>query len=241
MATAGDGPGPGPERAFLAPLPPGGPAALDAAESRHLVRVRRAVAGDSIVLFDGRGTTRLARLLVADGRRAEVLVLGTYPDREPARDVTLVVSLPEPARADAMVAQLAELGVSLLVPLVATRTPPERAGFAVSRAERWGRLALEAAKVNGRSRLLAFGPPVPFAAALAGPAVLLDPDPGAPPLREVLPPAGPLPALLVGPEGGFTSEERGLAAAAGAGRASLGRTALRVETAAVAAASVALG
>jgi 16S rRNA (uracil1498-N3)-methyltransferase len=240
MATAGDGPGPGPERAHLDPLPAGGPATLGAAESRHLVRVRRAAVGDPVVLFDGRGSTRIGRLLVADGRRAEVLVLGPYPDREPARPLTLAVSLPEPSRADAMVAQLAELGVARLLALVADRTPPGRADLAARRAERWGRLLLEAAKVSGRSRLLEVGEPIRFPAALAGPAVLLDPDPAAPPLRVALPALGPLPALLVGPEGGFTEEERRLAAAAGAPRASLGRTALRIETAAVAAASVAL-
>ena len=46
--------------------------------------------------------------------------------------------------------------------------------------------------------------------------------------------------LLVGPEGGFTEAEREAAAAAGAATARIGSPALRVETAAVAAAAILL-
>ena len=55
MATAGDRRGPGPERAYVCPLPPAGEVRLGPEESRHLVRVRRVAAGSEVVLFDGRG------------------------------------------------------------------------------------------------------------------------------------------------------------------------------------------
>ncbi|MDA1194614.1 MAG: 16S rRNA (uracil(1498)-N(3))-methyltransferase, partial [Planctomycetota bacterium] len=61
------------------------------------------------------------------------------------------------------------------------------------------------------------------------------------PLGSRLPAGGVCPWLLIGPEGGFTSEELAAAQAAGASVAHLGRPALRVETAAVAAAAIALG
>ncbi|MFM8979423.1 MAG: 16S rRNA (uracil(1498)-N(3))-methyltransferase [Planctomycetia bacterium] len=72
-------------------------------------------------------------------------------------------------------------------------------------------------------------------------AVLLDPDPAAPPLLAGLPAAGELPWLLVGPEGGFVAAELAAAARAGVAVARLGSTALRVEQAALAAAAQALG
>jgi 16S rRNA (uracil1498-N3)-methyltransferase len=66
--------------------------------------------------------------------------------------------------------------------------------------------------------------------------VLLDADPGLPPLGQL--DAGPHVLLVVGPEGGFSSGERQGAAAAGFRAASLGRRVLRTETAGLAAIAV---
>src|SRR5437899_1452507 len=66
--------------------------------------------------------------------------------------------------------------------------------------------------------------------------LVLDPRETARPLRDAL--AGPKPAdvlLLVGPEGGFEDAEVAAAAARGFVPARLGRTVLRIETAAIAA------
>jgi 16S rRNA (uracil1498-N3)-methyltransferase len=65
-------------------------------------------------------------------------------------------------------------------------------------------------------------------AELNGVAVLLL-DPGAPPL-PLAPPGGAL-AVLVGPEGGWTDQERALALRHGAMPCGLGRLILRAETA----------
>jgi 16S rRNA (uracil1498-N3)-methyltransferase len=59
---------------------------------------------------------------------------------------------------------------------------------------------------------------------------MLDEDPGAPPIQKA---AGGA-ALLVGPEGGWTDEERTQASEAGWRACSLGPTILRTETAALA-------
>lgn len=244
MATQGGGRGPGPERAWHAPLPAAGRVTLDEGESAHLVRVRRVHAGESVVLFDGEGVTRRARLVVADPRAAVLEVEGDGEDREPARELTLAVSPPEPARADELVQSLAWLGVTRLVPLVCERTPRGRADLVARRRARWERLAKEAAKGNGRSRVLAVAAPTLLTALLAAPPteglVLLDPDPSARGLLTTLPPGRPFPWLLVGPEGGFTASEVAGATQVGAIVARLGATALRVELAALAAASVAL-
>jgi 16S rRNA (uracil1498-N3)-methyltransferase len=244
VATAGDGPGAGPERAFARPLPDAGRVRLDAEESAHLVRVRRVAPGEPVVLFDGEGATRVGRLVVASPRGAEVEVLGPYPDREPRRRVVVAASPPEGGRADDLVATLAEMGVTTFVPTRCHRTPAGRIEGATRRAARWARRIREAAKVSGRSRFLAVRPPTDLASLLAERAtpgvVLLDPDPGAPALADLLPASGDAPVLCVGPEGGFTAEERDLAARTGARTARLLAAALRVETAAVVAAALAL-
>jgi 16S rRNA (uracil1498-N3)-methyltransferase len=244
VATAGGGRGTGPERAWVAPLPAAGRVTLDGDESAHLVRVRRVRAGDEVVLFDGAGITRRARLALADPKAAVLEIEGDAEDREPARPLTLAVSPPEPARADELVQSLAWLGVTRLVPLVCERTPRGRADLVSRRRTRWERLAREAAKGNGRSRVLTVAEPLPLAALLAAPPaeglVLLDPDPRAHGFTSVLSAGRMFPWLLIGPEGGFTAPEVAAATQVGAIVARLGATALRVELAAVAAASVAL-
>jgi 16S rRNA (uracil1498-N3)-methyltransferase len=216
---------------------------LSADESAHLVSVRRVRVGDAVVLFDGRGGTALCRLVEAAPRAALVRVEGPYPDREPERAVVLAVSPPEAGRLDVLVSGLAELGVSRLIPLLAERTPAGRGDLVLGRQSRFTRLALDAAKVNGRSRLLEVSPPAALERLLgeSGPGlVLLDPDPGLPPLPDCLPASGPLPWLLVGPEGGFTESELERGKRAGGRLARLGHVALRTGTAALAAAAVAL-
>jgi 16S rRNA (uracil1498-N3)-methyltransferase len=240
MATAGAGRGVGPERAYAPEIPPEGEVALPPEEARHLVRVRRLAPGDALVLFDGRGRSAVATLVRVGRGVAIARVDGPWPDREPARPVRLAVSLPEPPRADRLVSVLAEMGVAELVPLVAARTHPRRAAMVAERADRFHRLAVEAAKVNGRARLLAVAPARTLADALREPCVLLDPDPAARPLLEALADRETLPLLLVGPEGGFTDDEIALARAAGAEVSRLGIAVLRVENAALAAAAVAL-
>ncbi len=244
MATRGDGRGAGPERAYVAHLPDEGQVTLEAEESRHLLRARRVEPGDVVVLFDGQGQGRFAELLPGDGRVATLAIGAPAPSRTPARDVRIACSLPEAGRADDLVAVLAELGVAVLQPLVCARTDPKRADLPARRVKRWARLIREAAKVNGCDRFLVVKESQPLLAFLSGlapeAALLLDPDPAAPSLVDLLPAKGPLPWLLVGPEGGFADGELSQCRDAGLRTAQLGASALRIGTAASSAAAIAV-
>jgi len=245
VATAGDRRGVGPERAFCAVLPASGPVTLDRDEGHHLIRARRARVGDPVVLFDGHGGTVLARLVDARGDAPVLEVLGPAPDREPRRRVVVATALPAAGRADDLVAALAELGIARLVPLRARRSGLDPADVVSRPALHGARLVREAAKVNGRSRLLEIGAPATPAEAVAaarlagGTPVLLDTDPGLPALGGVIGDAAS-PWLLLGPEGGFDEEEVAALAAAGVPGASLGACALRTDLAAVVAAGIAM-
>ncbi|MFO0934081.1 MAG: RsmE family RNA methyltransferase [Planctomycetota bacterium] len=199
---------------------------LSADESHHLVRARRVAVGDEVVLFDGVGTTRLGRLVATGRDGADVEVLGPAPDRVPRREVVVATAWPDGARADDLVAALAELGVTTVVPLRTARAQEDVGARVDRRRERYARLAIEAAKVNGRARLLEVAAPAPLATVLAsrgdGAGVLLDTDPALPPLAATLGTARRV-VLLVGPEGGFTPAELDEAARAGFARASLAR------------------
>jgi 16S rRNA (uracil1498-N3)-methyltransferase len=245
VATAGGSRGPGAERAYASPLPAHGEVVLSPDESAHLVRVRRAEAGDEVVLFDGEGATRRARLVTADARAARLTVLADAPDREPTLALVVAASPPETARADLLVEQLAWLGVARWIPLLCARTPGERGAAVLRRRERFERLAREAAKGNGRSRVLEVADPVTLDALLARPPaprlVVLDPDPAAPRLVDLAASGHGSLCCLIGPEGGFTETELQACLTAGARVAALSACVLRVEQAAVTAAAQALG
>jgi 16S rRNA (uracil1498-N3)-methyltransferase len=114
----------------------------------------------------------------------------------------------------------------------------------VKRRERWERIALEASQQARRAQLPCIEPAVRLVPALqvnATVRLLLDENPDALPILDALPPerrATDTIALLTGPEGGWTDEEREQATTAKWLPCSLGHTVLRAETAAIAALAV---
>lgn len=224
------------ERFFLATAPAGDRAVLDGDEARHLSRVLRCQPGDEVVVFAGTGVEWPARIVRVARDEVELALGAPRPDPSRARPrLTLAVALPKGERQKWLVEKLTELGVDRLVPLVTTRGVAEATAAARGRL---GRGVIEACKQCGRNHLMEIGAPQTIAALLAGGgdagrAVLADPH--APPLEAAaLIADGREIVGLVGPEGGFTSDEIAVAMQAGALRAGLGPHVLRVETAAVA-------
>ena len=222
------------ERFFLAEPPSHGRGRLVGDEARHLVRVMRCRVGDEVVVFDGRGTSWRARVAVI-GRDEAVLELGAAAvASEPrAAQLALAVALPKGERQKWLVEKLTELGVARLVPLVTARGVAEATPAAV---ERLGRGVIEACKQCGRDTLMAIAEPRTVAEVVgdrhaAGRILVADRDgsPVAPADRDDRPTVA-----LVGPEGGFTTEELAAVEAAGGRRVSLGPHVLRIETAAIA-------
>lgn len=227
------------ERFFLTTAPQGGTAVLDGDEARHLARVLRAKVGDTVTLFDGRGSAWQATVANL-GRDRVTLELGpTLPTTpRPAVPVTLAVALPKGDRQKWMVEKLTELGVSRLVPLVTTRGVAEATESARSRLERG---VIEACKQCGRDTLMEIGTATTIHELLAGMSpgtrpFLADPHGGSIAAAQASESTAAV-LVLIGPEGGFTADEVATAEAAGCSRVSFGRHVLRVETAAVAAAA----
>jgi 16S rRNA (uracil1498-N3)-methyltransferase len=141
-----------------------------------------------------------------------------------------------------MIEKATELGVAKIIPVIAARSEYGLERAAHKRVERWRRIALEASQQSRRAHLPEVDGPVDFRDALAVSAThryVLDEDPSRPPLATLLPDKRQVSdeiAILIGPEGGWTDEER---AAFGRGEGwtavSLGPTILRAETAAIAA------
>lgn len=231
------------ERFFLATSPRGSAASLTGDEARHLARVLRAKVGDTVRVFDGSGTEWPARI-DAIGRDRVDLAVGPpiAPVEKSGPLLTIAVALPKGDRQKWMVEKLTELAAARLVPLVTSRGVAEATPSAI---ERLKRSVIEACKQCGRSTLLEIGEPMPLPACVAkktAGSLGLVANPGGIPIGDVISPSlsrdGVGVLALVGPEGGFTDEELVTAVAAGFTAVSLGPHVLRVETAAIAIASM---
>jgi 16S rRNA (uracil1498-N3)-methyltransferase len=151
-------------------------------------------------------------------------------------DLWLLFAPIKRGRIDWLVEKATELGAARLVPVMTQRTIVERLNLDRLRAH-----AIEAAEQCERTALPELAEPVRLAALLrdwpAGRALYFaDEAGGGASLADSAP--GPA-AILIGPEGGFTDEERAaIAAVPDARPVSLGPRILRADTAAIASISV---
>jgi 16S rRNA (uracil1498-N3)-methyltransferase len=233
---------------FYCPQPLHAGATVDLPEAvAHHLHVVRQQPGDELVLFDGSGGQYRARLLEIGKRRASATVEShDAVEAELPWPVTLAQGLPEgSAKMDWIVEKAVELGVSGIVPLAAQRSVvrlnSERAD---KRLAHWQAVVVSASEQCGRNRLAEVAPVQDFNRWIA------EPQPGGA-TRILLTPrateslaawARVTPAravcLLVGPEGGFSTQEEEAALAAGALPLSMGPRVLRTETAGLAALAI---
>jgi 16S rRNA (uracil1498-N3)-methyltransferase len=205
---------------------------------RHVAALRLRP-GDAIDAIVGPGDERQA-MIESFGRDAVVCRLGgplVGPSRDPQGDLVLAIALcDDPARLDFVVEKATELGVTRIAPFRAARS--QRLSLGAQRLARWRRIARAACEQCGRTREPAIDEPVALtdlAASLGPLAALLVLAPGAPAIDSVgLEPGGGPIAVVVGPEGGLTTEETEWLVARGGKAVGLGPRTLRFETAAIA-------
>jgi 16S rRNA (uracil1498-N3)-methyltransferase len=215
------------------PFQAGGVVILEDDEAHHL-RVRRVADGESVRLVDGRGGIATARVSFdKDVAAARVVATATVP--APAA-TELLVGAGDRDRFLLVVEKATELGATKLVPLMTERSQQVATRFQSAHMDKANRRAREAVKQCGGSWMPVIASPQPLSEALRA----------APPrVARLLADAegGALPAIgegdpvqwAIGPEGGFTDEERAALQAAGFKPIALGRATLRFETAAIAA------
>ena len=209
---------------------------LPAPASHYLSGVMRLGVGDTVRLFDDRSGEWLARL-ESVGRKAVSVVCETHlREREAVPDLWLCVAPLKRGRIDWTAEKACELGVARLLPVLTRRTVVDKLNLDRLRAH-----MVEAAEQCGRTALPELAEPVTLAALLRDWPVrrtlVFADETGGIPLAQAARP-GPV-AILIGPEGGFTSEERDLIRAVpGAVGVSLGPRILRADTAAAVAVGV---
>jgi 16S rRNA (uracil1498-N3)-methyltransferase len=208
-------------------------------DARHLTRVLRVEPGQRYEISDNRNVY-LAEIETAHKERVLFRTLEPLESRDSPLRVSLCAALIKFDHFEWMLEKATELGVAEIVPVESVRSERGLERAAPKRLERWRRIALESSQQSRRARLPEIDDPVTLRDVLTHPAThrfALDEDPSAAPMLDAFPterdPAATI-ALLIGPEGGWTSDERKEFVAAGWKPVSLGPTILRAETAAIA-------
>ena len=216
-------------RVFAARPPASAPAILDPDETHYLRRVRRVGDGASVDVIDDHGGLWRATVLGGDARRTELRLDATIPAPAPARELVLLLGLPEPAAVLDLLPGLVELGVAAIAWVRCARTQSGPPGPA-----RVERVLRAAQRQCGRPT-----PPTLLGSFAVGEAADLRRElPGffaweqRRGERDDLALAGGA-RLLVGPEGGLTADEAGALLAADFGPIALGPYTLRSGTAAL--------
>lgn len=211
---------------------------LDGTEAHHLAKVLRAEPGDLVELFNGTGQSATAEVTEVKKRTVQLKLMSACSNTEAkAPELVIAVASPKGDRMRWMIEKLTELGVDRVIPLKTMRSVVDPSDSKLNKLEQ---TVIGACKQCRRDRLLQIDDICNFKQL---PSLFIDkktqllfgeanaPTPQSPQVDQ---PAPERIVAIIGPEGGFTDEERQLLHDWGAVPVSLSPFVLRVETAAIA-------
>ncbi len=225
-----------------APLQGGARIALDRGQANYLLNVLRLKAGEAVLVFNGRDGEWRAEVSVEGRKAADLVCVERTREQGAAPDIIYAFAPLKHARLDYMVQKAVEMGAGVLQPVLTRRTQSTRVNLermrsnAVEAAEQCGILSIpEVREEENLER---------FIKGLERDRLVVFCDEDAPVSNPVdalakLGNKQPRLVVIVGPEGGFTDQERALVAAhERCVCVSLGPRILRADTAAVAALAI---
>jgi len=228
-------------RRWIADEVSGDTAALVGDHAAHLARVLRAEVGQEFDIATGdevrRGTITTIgydRVEFALGKKTVLRSPGDAPK------ITLAMAIFKFDRMEWGLEKCTEIGVTRIIPVIARRSDAHLVAAAGKRRERWLRVVRQAAEQSRREAPPEIAPAVKVkdlagdmvSAGSVTRIVLAESEADAR-LGDVLPSWATEVALAIGPEGGWSDGELAWFYEAGWTAASLGRTILRAETAAI--------
>lgn len=228
-------------RRWIADRVEGDHAFLLGPNATHLFRVLRAKAGQQFDIA-ANGVLRHGTIVQAAMDQVE-FELGDEVASTALPHITVYLSIFKFDRLEWALEKLTELGVSSIQPMIAQRTEQHLAKAAPKRVERWRKLAREAAQQARRIAPPEIAGPLALKKAIAeekGSRIVLAEAEEQLSLKVALDGCEAPLALAFGPEGGWSEAEMELFKVNEWKAASLGHTILRAETAAIAAAAVAM-
>lgn len=213
---------------------------ITGSDVKHMREVLRMARGDTFIACDSTGTEYNCELeAFLDGNAIGHVLAQRTGDTEPLVPVTLLQGIPKGDKMELIIQKNIELGVNTIVPIMMERSVVRFKDDKEKekKAERWNRIAMEAAKQCGRLKVPQVLRPMTLREAL------LRLEPGGLRLvpyeneqelrlKAVLRSSGlSSVSFLIGPEGGIAEAELSALKTAGFVSVSLGKRILRTETA----------
>ncbi|HOW36257.1 MAG TPA: RsmE family RNA methyltransferase [Candidatus Omnitrophota bacterium] len=215
----------------------------DKKEIHHLRDVLRLKVGDAVVIFDGKGGEADAEILSNREDLVALKINHIRGETPKALSILLACAIPKKSKFETIIEKCTELGVDEIIPLITQRTEvrltPERA---LSKISRFQSIAVNAAKQSCRKTVPIIHPAMSikevtekfssedtilFIPCLTGTRTDLKSA-----MQKVSKRHKQI-LFLIGPEGDFTPEEVSLAVKQDCLPVSLGKTVLKVDTAAI--------
>lgn len=206
----------------------------------HMVKVLRLKKGAKVVLADGHGNSRPGIIDGIESESATIRFLQEALAPEPATSpaITIYQGLPKGDKIELIVQKATELGASAIIPFMAERSVKKiQPGRVNELVNRWQRISMEAARQSGCCVV----PRIRIAGSLSEALrdshhelkLLLWEEERTVHLKQILDPlAAPGDvAVIIGPEGGITTNEAAEAARCEFTPVSLGKRILRTESA----------
>ncbi|WP_298867498.1 RsmE family RNA methyltransferase [uncultured Gimesia sp.] len=212
---------------------------LEGSEAHHLLHVLRMQAGDTLLVFNGTGAEAEAEITKTGRKTVEIKITERLEVQANTQvPLILATAVPKGDRFRWLVEKAAELGVTRLVPLITERSSVDPGE---NRLKKLQQTIVAAAKQSGQTRLMELAPLQTWEDFLEETCqpdchlLIADPNGSALDLlcqtetNLVMSPV----ILMIGPEGGFSSEELNSAIDKGAKSVKLSKGILRIETAAI--------
>lgn len=211
-------------------------------EAHHIIDVMRLKTSDTVVTFDGTGKeyTGVIKEISRNSLTVEIIETRTQAGRD-SPQITLIQALPKKEKMDYIVEKSTELGVHSIIPVLTERAIPDwDETKRRSQAERWKKIAREAAKQCGRLDIPAVSAISSFADSVKNfssfdlrlIAILSE---EAVPVKDAIKgfKSGNI-VIAIGPEGDFTADEAKGAGESGFKAIDLGPRVLKSDTAGLA-------
>lgn len=213
-------------------------------KARYLINVLRSHVGDEIMVFDGKGSSYIAKITSIKNKELFARVNRVMPyDVESKLNITLIQAVLKGEKMEFIIQKTTELGITDILPVTTERSQLRE----TRKGPRWRKIAEDASRQCGRTRVPiihdlipfqeVFAPSSHYIQCLSESRGLLFWEEGGMNLSVTKDALGVCRSLIIsiGPEGGFTKEEARLAQLNGFLPVSLGNRILRAETAAIAA------
>jgi 16S rRNA (uracil1498-N3)-methyltransferase len=216
-------------------------------DAAHITKSLRMKVGENLTVCGGQGLDFICEIAEISENLVQLRVVQTVTtDSEPSVKITLYQGYPKGDKLELIIEKSIELGVNKIVPVLMQRSVSRPdAKSAVKKHERHQKLALSAAKQCGRGIIPQVEQMINFSQMTARlpqhQAVIFFYECGGESLSSVISKVTAENlidiAIVIGPEGGFDTNEAELLRNSGALTATLGKRILRTETAPIAAIS----